>query len=319
MIENPFYQVERKIGGKQLVLAPAFRDALNQEQQQAYIIDEVIQWEPNLPLPNPAAFLQGGAITSLVETFAGMDRCLKLDLSLWDVSCVENFQGVFYQCSKLTWLNVGNWDVSNGVYFDFMFHKCESLEMLDLENWNLKSGFSARYMFAECYGLKSLEIRQWNVQNLKRLGYMFKYCASLEVLNIADWNLSQNAELAGLMWGCNQLKQLIVPPVRIENCSRFLLDCANLKQVTFATMDFTKGNATQTRELFKGCYGLEAIYIKKSTFRSTKYCQKPLLLDESNFQGTWNLGAVHVPGKVFSYWEELVARNVQRKIKIENI
>ena len=43
------------------------------------------------------------------------------DLSNWDVSNGEDFEGMFSDCKNLTSLDVSNWEVGNGENFGGMF------------------------------------------------------------------------------------------------------------------------------------------------------------------------------------------------------
>ena len=75
----------------------------------------------------------------------------KLDLTMLDVSLVEDMSNLFKHCSYLESIDVSNWDVSNVLYMSNMFEDCSSLESIDVSNWNVSN---VEYMNDMFYGCK---------------------------------------------------------------------------------------------------------------------------------------------------------------------
>ena len=75
----------------------------------------------------------------------------KLDLTMLDVSLVEDMSELFYDdCSYLESIDVSNWDVSNVKYMKHMFYRCNSLKSIDVSKWNVGNVKDMISMFCGC-------------------------------------------------------------------------------------------------------------------------------------------------------------------------
>ena len=63
----------------------------------------------------------------------------------WDVSHVRSMQGMFYECTGLTSLDLSTWDTSSCGNFKSMFRNCSNLTILDLSNFDTRNAGS-QYM-----------------------------------------------------------------------------------------------------------------------------------------------------------------------------
>ena len=100
----------------------------------------------------------------------------KLDLTMLDVSMVEDMSDLFKFCSYLKSIDVSNWDVSKVKSMRDMFNLCESLESIDVSNWNVSNVEIMEDMFYNCSSLKSIDVSNWDVSNVKDMHSMFKNC-----------------------------------------------------------------------------------------------------------------------------------------------
>lgn len=81
-----------------------------------------------------------------------------LDLSLFDVSNVEDLSYVFYKCTELETLNVSGWNTSGVKYFNSMFGDCDSLKTLDITGWDTSACEEATDMFKGATGLQRFTV-----------------------------------------------------------------------------------------------------------------------------------------------------------------
>ena len=100
----------------------------------------------------------------------------KLDLTMLDVSMVEDMSDLFKFCSYLKSIDVSNWDVSNVKDMYSMFFKCSSLESIDVSNWDVSNVKDMYSMFYKCSSLESIDVSNWDVGNVEDMDYMFKNC-----------------------------------------------------------------------------------------------------------------------------------------------
>ena len=74
----------------------------------------------------------------------------KLDLTMLDVSLVEDMSKMFYKCSSLKSIDVSNWNVSNVENMDSMFCDCSSLKSIDVSKWDVSNVKNMMGMFNGC-------------------------------------------------------------------------------------------------------------------------------------------------------------------------
>ena len=110
---------------------------------------------------------QGGGETLDVSSLA---NCIKCDdfsyifkgykrgkriigLEDWDVSNVENMEGMFYNCENFN-SDLSNWDVSSVGNMHSMFYRCKTFNS-DLSKWDVSSVKDMKYMFSHCKNFNS--------------------------------------------------------------------------------------------------------------------------------------------------------------------
>ena len=111
---------------------------------------------------------QGGGETLDVSSLA---NCIKCDdfsyifkgykrvkqiigLEDWDVSNVENMEGMFSGCENFN-CNLSKWDVSSVRYMTAMFWGCKNFNS-DLSKWNVSKVKNMKNIFDNCKSLKQI-------------------------------------------------------------------------------------------------------------------------------------------------------------------
>ena len=69
---------------------------------------------------------------------------------------------MFYNCLKLTSIDLSNFDTSKVISMKNMFQKCEKLTTLDLSNFNTSLVEYMDKMFEGCINLRYVNIRNFN-------------------------------------------------------------------------------------------------------------------------------------------------------------
>jgi len=131
--------------------------------------------------------------TSNVSDMEGMfSQCSSLtyvDTSTWDTSNVTDMHQMFYECAELKSINVTNWDTSNVKIMWYMFLGCKALEYIDVSSWNTDNVTNMWAMFRDCASLKEIDIRNWDVSNVTDTQTMFARCSMLETIYCnSDWS-----------------------------------------------------------------------------------------------------------------------------------
>ena len=114
----------------------------------------------------------------------------KLNLTMLDVSKVDDMYDLFTEFNYLKFIDVSNWDVSNVKDMCAMFCGCKSLESIDVSNWNVSNVKDMNCMFTGCDSLKSIDVSNWDVSNVEDMSNMFCGCKSLESIDVSNWDVS---------------------------------------------------------------------------------------------------------------------------------
>ena len=128
----------------------------------------------------------------------------KLDLTMLDVSLVEDMFNLFLICHRydLESIDVSNWDTHNVECMRGMFDNCVSLKSVDVSKWDVSNVKDMQYMFTGCSSLESVDVSNWDVSNVKDMYSMFYRCSSLESIDVSNWNVSNVEDMNYMFYGC---------------------------------------------------------------------------------------------------------------------
>ena len=115
-----------------------------------------------------------------------------------DTSEVASMDGMFYECSSLTELDLSGWDTSNVTSAYYIFDGCYNLTTLNLSDWNVSHVTDLYSILGGCYNLTALNLSGWDVSNATDIPYMFNDCNSVTELNLSRWNVSNVAGMGGM-------------------------------------------------------------------------------------------------------------------------
>ena len=108
----------------------------------------------------------------------------KLDLTMLDVSLVEDISRLFETYYDLQFIDVSNWDVSNVKNMSFIFGGCSFLKSIDISKWNIRNVKDMSYMFSYCSSLQSIDVSNWDVGNVEDMAIYakntLKHCEKVE-------------------------------------------------------------------------------------------------------------------------------------------
>ena len=109
-----------------------------------------------------------------------------MEISLWDVSNVENFGTMFFNCKNFN-CDISDWNVSNMKRSSNMFYGCTNFNC-DLSNWNVSNLQVADHMFLDCENL-NCDLSNWDTKNLRRADQMFQGCKNM-TCDLSKWNVT---------------------------------------------------------------------------------------------------------------------------------
>ena len=200
-------------------------------------------------------------ITNLSWMFAYIDKDIKyIELKNLDVSTVENFQCMFYDCTWMSNLNgLAKWNVSKGKHFKDMFSGCSSLsDITALQNWNVSSGINFGSMFHDCTSLSDIyALKNWNVSNGTEFDEMFKGCLSLSELKaLQNWNVFNGINFTAMFYNCVSLSDINgLKKWNTSNGKEFSYifgECKSLSDIK-ALQNWNVSNGINFYFMFTGC------------------------------------------------------------------
>ena len=91
-------------------------------------------------------------------------------------------RGLFYNCNKLTNIDISNFSTRNVTDMSGMFSGCSGLTSLDLTPLDTQKVANMESMFSGCSGLTSLDLTPLNTQKVYDMSEMFADCCRLTSL-----------------------------------------------------------------------------------------------------------------------------------------
>ena len=120
--------------------------------------------------------------------FYGMNNLTNIThLDYLKTDLVVDFALMFYNCRKLTSIDVSHFDTSSAATFTSMFSSCRSLQSIDVSHFDdshIPSGYGVNSMFAYCQSLENLDISNFVFSGTNNAG-MLMYCSNLKSLTIS--------------------------------------------------------------------------------------------------------------------------------------
>lgn len=144
------------------------------------------------------------------------------DISGWNVSNVENMEGMFNGCKSFN-KDISKWNVSNVKNMKKMFNGCKTFNQ-PLNNWNVSNVENMHGMFSGCTEFDQ-PLNKWNVSKVTDIRYMFDGCTKFNQ-SLNGWNVSN-----------------------VENASGMFYNCPNMNS-DLSKLNFAKINELKTSDLF---------------------------------------------------------------------
>ena len=230
--------------------------------------------------------------TSLNGFFASLKKLETItDLEYLNTENVTNMSSMFYNCSKLTSLDVTKFNTANVTDMSYMFDNCSKLTSLDVTNFNTEKVTSMSYMFSGCTNLTSLDVTKFNTANVSDMSDMFSDCSKLTSLDVSKFNTVNVTNMNSMFYNCSKLTSLDVTKFNtayVTNMNSMFCNCSKL-----TSLDVTKFNTayvTNMSCMFSGCTNLTLLDVTNfntanvTTMNRMFYnCSKLTSLDVSKF------------------------------------
>ncbi|EOI9096196.1 BspA family leucine-rich repeat surface protein, partial [Listeria monocytogenes] len=189
--------------------------------------------------------------------FYNATKLTELDVSGLDTSAVTNMYNMFNRCSALEELDVSHFDTSSVTNMTNMFQNTFLIRELDVSNWDTSSVTTMQSMFDECNSLEILDVSNWETSSVTNMTSMFRYCTSLKELAVSNWETSSVTTMGVQFAYCTSLKELDISNFdtsSVTNMYAMFVGSAGLEELDVSNFDTS--SVTTMQAMFENCTGL---------------------------------------------------------------
>lgn len=173
--------------------------------------------------------------TTMFSWFANMDNLRVIEG--WEnlnTSQVTSMNGVFYNCNKLTSINLSHFNTDAVTFMPNMFSGCTELSSIDLSKFNTAQVTNMEYMFSGCSKLTNVKLDSFNTQKVIYMGNMFENCGELTVLDLSSFNTAKVIYMMSMFYNCGKLTTIYASSewstksVTVSTSSSMFYGCTSL-------------------------------------------------------------------------------------------
>ena len=196
---------------------------------------------------------------------------------------VTAIDGMFYQATNVTYINVSNWDTSNVINMKSTFYQCTKLQTIEgLENWNVSKNTTFSMTFYRCEKLQEANITNWKAPLCTSMHQMFRQCYQLKNLDLSGFEVSttSSVDMSRCFQQCDNLKITGLNTMKVKP-TNLIYTFANLTSTTiknnFDLSSWDTSLCTDMNNMFSGCSSLTSLNLSSW---DTSLC--------TNFSGMFN-------------------------------
>ena len=145
--------------------------------------------------------------TSTYRWFCDMQNLETITgISSLNTSEVTEMRYMFYNCSKLTSIDLSHFNTSMVTNMGYMFSGCSALTRLDVCHLNTDLVTDMRGMFSNTTALTSLYLIDFNTAKVTNMSYMFYGCSNMAAIYVDDtWNTAAVTSSGNMFYDCTKL------------------------------------------------------------------------------------------------------------------
>ena len=299
-------------------------DLSNFGMKNVEIFDGIFEFDINLekiiwPI-NPKT----GVIKQSCTMFYQCSKLTSIDISFFDFSKVTIMHATFADCYNLEKIIFPNkTKISLIEDFSYVFWNCNKITSIDLSNFEFSSIFDMRYLFYNCRNLNTIIWPKENITffsyNTRSFSYMFYNCSSLISIDLSKFYYFNGiTDLSYMFSNCNNLKFIKLSgyldwqaaPVNVyfysshaymaikTTINNMFLNCTSIKILNLLTININFNTELLPNiSILEGClfheYNSDMIKCSKymgffycgecSNNNKNEYCSKKILGENYNF------------------------------------
>ena len=234
------------------------------------------------------------AVTSTYQLFYGCTALTSINgMADWDTINVTDMNHMFYNCNKLTTIDVSNFNTSKVTNMRYMFNNCSSLTELDVSNFNTSKVTNMNSMFSGCQSLTSLNVSSFNTTEVTNMNHMFYNCYLLTELDVSNFNTSNVTGMYSMFYNCDNLTTLDLSNFdtsKVTDMQSMFQSCTFL--TTLDISNFNTNKVTNMGSILRNCTNLASISMKNSDYNSVNKIIAELPTRTTDSMGTLNIESV---------------------------
>ena len=150
-----------------------------------------------------------GTILHAIKSNSNSGATFALSVNSTDgkIALTGDASSMFYECSKITSLDMSGFDTSAVTDMNYMFYECSGLTSLVLTGFTTASVSDMRYMFYGCSSLTTLDVSTFEIIGDASLISMFENCSGLTTIyaaSDANW-YAEDRSSSYMFRGCTSL------------------------------------------------------------------------------------------------------------------
>ena len=207
-------------------------------------------------------YLSTEKVTDMNGMFYNCLKLTSLDVTHFNTAKVTDMMSMFSNCSSLTSLDVTHFNTAKVTNMRSMFSSCSSLTSLDVTHFNTANVTDMSSMFSSCSSLASLDVTHFNTANVTNMGYMFNHCSSLTSLDVAHFNTAKVTNMRFMFSSCSSLISLDVTHFNTANVTymnNMFSGCSSLTSLDVT--NFNTAKVTDMSYMFSRCVALTSLYL----------------------------------------------------------
>ena len=202
--------------------------------------------------------------TSCNYWFAYMSNLTSITgMNYLNTSEVTRMSYMFYNCKKLTSIDLSHFDTRKVIFMNDMFCLCENLTSLNVSSFNTANVTHMAWMFADCFKLTSLDLSNFNTSKVENMGSMF-YADNFTSLDLSNFNTENVIYFYNMFENCKKLKHIDLSSFSAksaENMESMFKGCDQIAVIDLSAIDFNSKQYFNNDYMFSGCPNLQEIDI----------------------------------------------------------
>lgn len=126
------------------------------------------------------------------------------------ITMPENISAIFYNCSKLTEINLSGWNTQFTTDMSYMFQGCTSLVKVEIPRLPMDNVTTLYQMFRGCTSLTSVNMKYCNTPRVSDTYCMFYGCTKLTKIDMSNFSISSLKKATMMFYYCPKLSGIIV-------------------------------------------------------------------------------------------------------------